>query len=189
MNIKQSVFFFFLLGLLACSSWYFASSPQLKKLDKDTLSTTPDIFVQNLTVRKFDENGLLTNQLKSPFMKHFPKDNSHIFTNPHILVHQKDEPPWDIRSLHAKSIHAGEQITFTKEVVVHQAPGTKTQESTLKTEKIVYYPKEQKATSDLLVTFEQPGNKVQSQGMTAYLAEKRVQLLNQARGHYVPKTG
>jgi lipopolysaccharide export system protein LptC len=74
-------------------------------------------------------------------------------------------------------------------VVVHQEQGPNTQESTMTTEKIIYYPKEKKATSDLLVTFEQPGNTVQATGMTAYLAEKRIQLLHQARGKYVPKVG
>ena len=39
----------------------------------------------------------------------------------------------------------------------------------------------------LPVTLEQAGDIVQSTGMTAYLKEKRVKLLSQARGRYVPK--
>ena len=52
---------------------------------------------------------------------------------------------------------------------MHQKPGEKTQESTLKTEEVTYFPKEKKATTILFVTFEQPGNIVQSKGMNAYL--------------------
>jgi lipopolysaccharide export system protein LptC len=56
----------------------------------------------------------------------------------------------------------------------------------LTTEKVTYYPKEKKATTNLFVTFEQSGNIIESTGMNAYLDEKRVELLHGAKGSYAP---
>ncbi|MFO3150257.1 LPS export ABC transporter periplasmic protein LptC, partial [Legionella pneumophila serogroup 1] len=106
-----------------------------------------------------------------------------------IIIKQDNQPAWEINSLRAKSFDGGKQITFIEQVVVHQNPGESTRESTLKTEEITYYPKEKKATTSLFVTFEQPGNIIQSTGMNAYLDEKRVELLHKARGSYDPAKG
>jgi lipopolysaccharide export system protein LptC len=188
-TIKQALYYFGLFGLLVFTSSYYGFSNDFKKIDEARLSQTPDMFVHNIKVRTFDAKGALANQLTSPFMEHFPQDNTHVFTTPRILVKQADEPAWTIQSKKAKAIFGGQQITFTEEVIVHQKPGAKNQESTIATEKIVYFPKEKKATTDLLVTYTQSGNKVQSTGMNADLAEKRLQLLQKAKGYYAPKVG
>ena len=102
---------------------------------------------------------------------------------PHIIVQQEKQPPWYISSQKATSFEGGTRIKFIGHVIV------RTQESTLKTEEITYFPKEKKASSTVLVTYEQPGNIIQSTGMNAYLDEKRVELLHKARGSYVPTHG
>lgn len=188
-TIKQAFYYFSLFGLLVFTSSYFGFSNDFKKIDEARLSQTPDMFVHNITVRTFDTKGALANQLTSPFMEHLPQDNTHVFTAPNILVQQNDEPAWTIQSKKAKAIHGGQQITFTEDVIVHQNPGEKNQESTLTTEKIVYYPKEKKASTDLLVTFTQSGHVVQSTGMKADLEQKSLQLLQKAKGYYAPKVG
>ena len=186
-SAKQTTWLFLTLVTLACSSWYYyAYKKPIVILDSETLSSTVDTTVTQLTVRQFDSTGQLANLLTSPLMEHIPKDNIHLLQTPHITINQKDQPSWEIRSLKAKSFEGGQWIVFSNKVVVHQNPDAKTQESTLKTEEITYYPKEKKATSDLFVTFEQPGNIVESTGMNAYLDEKRVELLHGAKGSYDP---
>ncbi|RUR16894.1 LPS export ABC transporter periplasmic protein LptC [Legionella sp. km535] len=187
--IKQAAWLFFAIALLACSSWYFTNSKKLISLDNDILSNTIDTTITQLTVSQFNSEGVLINLLTTPLMEHIPKDDIHLLRTPHIIIHQDDQPAWEINSKRAKSFEGGKRITFIEQVVVHQNPGDKTQESTLKTEEVTYYPKEKKATTDLFVTFEQPGNIIQSTGMNAYLDEKRVELLHQARGRYEPAKG
>lgn len=190
MNAAKQLLWFLLVMIVLCSSsWYFMHTKPVVRLDNKTLSTTVDTTVVHLTVRQFDANGMLANVLKTPLMQHIPKGDVNLLHSPVIEVAQENQPSWNITSLKAKSIDGGKSITFTEQVVVHQKPGTKTQESTLKTEKVVYYPKEKKATTDLLVTYEQPGNFIQSMGMNAYLDEKRVELLHKARGSYAPAKG
>ena len=187
--IKQAMWLFLALALLTCSSWYLTNSKRHISLDNDVLSTTIDTTITQLTVSQFNNEGILINLLTTPLMEHIPKDDIHLLKTPHIIINQEDQPAWEINSLRAKSYDGGKRIKFIEQVVVHQNPGDKTQESTLKTEEVTYYPKEKKATTDLFVTFEQPGNIIQSTGMNAYLDEKRVELLHQARGSYEPAKG
>jgi lipopolysaccharide export system protein LptC len=187
MNIvKQTIWLFFAAFLLIGSGWYYKQLKPSIRLDNETLSTTIDSTVSKLTVRQFNEKGELVNLLTTPLMEHIPKDNVHLLQTPHIIIKEPDQPAWEINSLTAKSYEGGEQITFINKVVVHQNADKKTQESTFKTEKITYFPKEKRATTDLFVTFEQPGNIVESTGMNAYLEEKRVELLHGAKGSYAP---
>lgn len=186
---KQVIWLFFTLIILAGSGWYYTHSSSFIRLDSDTLANSIETTVSDLKVRQFNADGALVNLLTTPTMHHIQKGDVYLFQTPHILVNQEEQPPWDIQSNNAKSFEGGKYITFTGNVVVHQKQGSKTQESTLKTEEVTYFPKEKKASTDLLVTYEQPGNIIQSKGMNAYLDEKRVELLHQARGSYVPTNG
>ncbi|AHE67465.1 LPS export ABC transporter periplasmic protein LptC [Legionella oakridgensis] len=187
---KQAVWLFIALIALACSGWYFASTPAVAiKLDAQTLSTTVDTTISQLTVRQYDAHGELANYLQTPLLRHIPKDNTHWLKTPHIMITQAKESPWEIRSKQAISLYGGQKITFNKNVIIHQSQHGQTPESTLTTEEMIYFPKDKLAITDKEVTYQQPGNIVQSTGMKAYLAEKRVQLLNQARGTYDPQHG
>lgn len=190
MNIaKQIIWFFFTLFILAYSGWYFVNFETAVKLDNETLSSTIDTTVTQLTVRQFNSEGVLTNLLTTPMMQHIPKGDIHFFQSPHVVIVQEDEPSWDISAETAKSFAGGTKIVFKRKVVVHQNLGEKSEQSTLKTEEVTYFPKEKRATTNLFVTYQQPGNYVESTGMNAYLDEKRVELLHQARGSYAPDNG
>ncbi len=186
---KQIIWLFFTLITLACSGWYYSHSSLITRLDRETLANSVEMTVSHLKVRQFNTDGMLVNRLTTPIMQHIQNGDVYLFQKPHILVSQEEQPPWDIRSNNGKSVEGGKRITFSGNVIVHQKQGNKTQESTLKTEEVIYFPNEKKASTDLLVTYEQPGNIIQSKGMNAYLDEKRVELLHQARGSYVPKNG
>ena len=181
---KQTAWLFVALLCLACSGWYFTSAPVVKKLDEHTLSTTTDMVINYLTVHQFDKDGRLVNYIQTPLMHHTSQNNTHWLKAPHIVISQQNQPAWEIHAEQAIALYGGKEITFNQHVVVHQAPDKHTQESTFKTESITYFPKDKLATTLLDVTYEQPGNIVQARGMKAYLAEKRVKLLGQARGTY-----
>lgn len=186
---KQAIWLFVALASLACSGWYFASSTPLNTLDEHTLSTTADVTVHDLTIHQYDSNGQLSHYLHTPLMRHIPENNTHWFKTPHIIIAQQNQAPWEIHAQQATAINGGQQISFDKHVVVRQKKDGHSEESTFKTEQITYYPKDKLAMTLLDVIYEQPGTTVRSTGMKAYLADKRIQLLSQARGSYVPKQG
>jgi len=186
---KQAVWLFIALICIACSSWYFASSPKVNKLDKQTLSTTADMVIHHLTVHQFDTEGKLVNDLKTPLMRHISANNTHWFKTPDIIISQPNQPAWTIHAKEATALYGGQQITLNNNVIIHQEKDEHTQESTFKTESITYFPKDKLATTPLDITYEHSGHVLQSTGMKAYLAEKRIQLLSQAKGTYEARDG
>ncbi|MFA6303489.1 MAG: LPS export ABC transporter periplasmic protein LptC [Legionella sp.] len=183
---KQLLWLLCMITLLLGSGWYYIQSPKAVRPLNKALSSNIDTTIMQLTVRQFDAKGALVNVLQTPLLQHSPKDDINLLQTPRILISQEDQPAWEINALKAKSFAGGSRITFMQQVVVHQPAGDKTQASTFKTEEVTYFPKEKKAISELLVSYEQSGNFVQSTGMIAYLDEKRVELLHKARGIYDP---
>ncbi len=186
---KQAAWLFIALLALAGSGWYFASSVPVIKLDDQTLSTTPDTIVNNLTVQQFDAKGQLSHYLQTPLMHHVPLDNTYHLTTPHIIIAKPSQANWDIQSHEATIIHGGEEITFYKNVIIHQKQDKQNPETTFKTEELTYSPKAQMATTPKEISFTQAGNIVQSIGMKANLADNHIQLLSNARGTYAPNRG
>ncbi len=186
---KQAAWLFIALLALAFSGWYFASSTAVIKLDKLTLSTSPDTIIKQLTVQQFDTHGKLSHYLKTPLLHHIPLDNTHQLTTPHIIIYQPNQPAWEISAKTATALYGGEQITFNNHVIVHQKQNKNRQESTFQTEELTYFPKTELATTPKEITFEQAGNVVHSTGMKAYLAQNHIQLLNNASGTYAPNHG
>ena len=186
---KQMTWLLFALVSLAFSGWYFASSKHVTRLDAYTLSTTADTIIHALTVHQFDINGHLVHSLKTPLLRHIALNNTHWLKTPHIIVQQDNQPAWDIHAEQATALYGGQQITFNKNVVIHQNKDEHTEESTFTTQEITYFTKDKLATTPLDITYERAGNIVQSKGMKAYLADKRVVLLSNARGTYVPNHG
>ena len=186
---KQFIWLFFTLILLAFLGLYYSHSTSMIRLDHETLANSISITISHVKVRQFNQQGTLTNLLTTPLMQHIQNGGIDLLQNPHVIVNQEEQPPWDIKARSAKSLENGKRITFMGDVVVHQKKGDKIPESTLKTEEITYFPQEKKASTNMLVTYEQPGNIIQSMGMNAYLDEKRVELLHHARGSYVPTHG
>lgn len=183
--VKQAIWLFGALLALACSGYYFAIPAATVRLDAKTLSTTADTIITNLSVRQFDSHGQLSNYMHTKELRHIPQGNTHLLTTPHIIIAQAKQPNWDIRAAKARAINGGEQITFTHRVVVHQPQDSHTQESTLRTEELTYFPKQKLAVSKVAITFERPGSIVHSQGMRADLANDHVQLSN-AHATYEP---
>ncbi len=185
---KNAISLFATLLMLALLGWYNAREIPKLGLDEQILSHTADAIVSGLKLRQFNTEGTLTHYLESQKMEHMPFHETHFFQTPHIIVRQDGEPAWEIFAKQATSINKGEQVTFTKEVVVHQGKGEKNEESTINTEKLIYFPKKKLATSDEMVIFKQAGSIVHSKGMSAYLEDKHIEL-GKAQVTYEPKHG
>lgn len=184
---KQAIWIFLVLIMLASTSWYFASSKPITKLDQKILSTLPDAIINELTVRQYNKDGVLVHFIQATHLKHIPLNNTNELKTPHIIIAQVNKPAWDIQSQQAKTLNGNEEVIFTKNVIIHQPSDSHTTESTIKTEQLHYFPKNKLASTDQKVMLEQPGNVIESKGMIANLADKHLQLLGQAKGIYVPK--
>ncbi|MCA0403681.1 MAG: LPS export ABC transporter periplasmic protein LptC [Proteobacteria bacterium] len=190
MKILKQLFWLFLIFLgILFFIWNLSSNAGLKKLDEKALAESIDATVKNVSMRRFNERGELVNYLSSPYMHHIPIENTHHFKSPKIVINEPNQSLYKITAKEAQVLNNGEKIIFNKDVVIHQPPSEKQQQSTMKTETLTYLPKEKLALTDAVVHFEQPGTTVVSKGMKAYIAEKRIQLLGKARAIYEPKHG
>ena len=187
MKAQQAVWLFIALMGLACSGWYFASTPVKIKWNTDRLSTTTDMTIHQLTVHQFNSEGQLANHLQTPLMRHQPSKDTYDLKTPHIIVIQYHQPAWQINAQSATALYGGEKITFEHHVVLHQDKGARNEASTFKTETITYFPHKKQAITTDNITYEREDLTVTAKGMMASLAEKHVQLTSNVRARYQPK--
>lgn len=187
-SLKEAFWGFCLLLILSCLGWYFASS-SMDIQKPEQLLGSPDATILNIQVRQFNTKGNLTHLLESPKASHLAEEKSYFFTTPHIVMSDQQKPESDIRADHAQAFDKAKQIVFSGHVIIHQNPDENTLESTLKTESLVYFPDQKFATTTLAVILEQPGRIIHSEGMNAYLSEKRVELLKNAQATFQPNQG
>lgn len=121
-NWPSHLFPLILLGLLAGLSFWLQKTvdrddtPQSKALRHD-----PDATVENLSVRRFDENGRVKYRLIAPFMMHFADDDSSELQSPTLVTYRPDAPPVIISGRHARITAKGEVIYLWDDVVVNRA--------------------------------------------------------------------
>ena len=152
-------------------------------LNADTLSTSADAVISNLTVYQFDETGHLAHYLFTPEMQHIPNNNTHTLKTPSIKISQANQPDWQIHSQKAQAIHGGKAITFSGNVLIEQ----KEKGNVMNTEELTYFTQQKLAISSGMVEFQQPGTTVHSQGMRAYLDKKTIRLLSKPYATFNPK--
>jgi lipopolysaccharide export system protein LptC len=121
--------------------------------------------------------------LETPKMRHIPKNDKHILKNPHLIISEPKQAPWEIHANHGTATSKAQTITLSHHVhIVQHKPNEETE---IKTEHLTYYPQEKKAKTNDEVSITQSGSQVQSKGMIADLTDNHIQLLSNARGHYV----
>lgn len=182
---QQGVWVFFLLLALAGTGFYYASSSS--RQGTRMLNQTSDLIISNLSVKQFNEEGQLVHWLKSPKVWHSPESDTHFFKYPVLALKESNQEAWNITAKLAKADKKGQQVTFLQQVIVQQNKNQKGESSTLKTEELTYLPKDKLAQSNTAVSFEQEGSVVHSNGMKAFLEEKRIVLLSKARATFEPK--
>lgn len=187
--LRQAGWSVLTLIAFACLSLYLSASKPVLKLDNDALSSIPDTFVTNLTLTQFDSRGHITHYLQTKTVRHVPRNDTHYLTTPHIKIIQKNQAPWEINAKKATAIQAGQQITFHHNVIIRQKKEKSAQDTLVTTEEMTYFPQKQLASTRKPIRLSQAGNVVTSTGMNAYLADNRVQLLNNAQAVYEPNHG
>ena len=172
-----------LLAILSFLGWYhYTAKP------KHTETTNViDAFAIGIDGTQFDIMGQKQGELKSPKLLHFASDDSSLLTTPYLTLYSKDnKAPWTITSKTGKTFNGTEKVDLIDNVVIHQPTSAQNQDTTISTSLLHIFPKQQLANTDKSVTLVQSGVKITSIGMNAYLDQKHVTLLSQARGFYDP---
>jgi lipopolysaccharide export system protein LptC len=186
-NIKKMFFIAFLIILFALTLWLNQNSnPSDLTLSSNKASELSDFFIKDAYAIEFDLNGNPIHILKTPYLVHYPKNNTATFTKPEFIIYSEhhDKQPWFIYADEGQTEAGLDIVHLIHHVLIEQPNPTGRITNTLKTEKLTVYTKENIAETAEPVTIEQPGLEVHSIGMKVYFKDKRVELLNQARGVY-----
>lgn len=183
-NLKQISLMGLLVLIVIYTSWLLHSMHSQDLLPVQD-EVHPDFFVKNMVYTETDDTGKLHTVFSTPQMLHYTKNNTAFYTAPHIVAYSTEgKQPWDITSNHAKSIKGNKQLILWDNVKIHEPPSEKNADTWITTSKLIVFPNQNYAVSDKPVTFTEPGLAVNSVGMQVFFKEKRVELLNQARGSY-----
>lgn len=148
----------------------------------------PDFFAKNFLIVQTNENGLPKNILRSSYAEHYPKTEMIYFSTPSVTVYPNAGALWQISAQHGKTWGKHiDKIYLWEEVIISRPKDKNIRFSTLTTTEIYYYPPTKIAYTDKPVTITQPGTLVKSIGLQANFNTGIINLLSQARGHYVPK--
>ncbi len=145
----------------------------------------PDFIAHDVVAIETDNTGKLHNKFISSEIVHYAKDDTAFYDKPHIISYSATEKqPWDITANHGQSIHGTKKLILWDDVNIHEPEGAMNNDTRITTSRLIVYPSQNYAETDEPVTFIEPGLVVHSVGMKIYFKEKRVELLNQARGEY-----
>ncbi len=143
-----------------------------------------DSFMTNVHAIKLNQFGKPHDELFTPNIKHYLKNDSAIAIKPIFIFYGKKGPPWHIQGDQAHSINGNKVVFLTGHVRITQPPGLNSRNVTLTTTEMTLYPKRSFAETDQPVTIRQPGSIVHGVGMTADLNKGDVKILSQTHGMY-----
>ena len=146
----------------------------------------PDAFAENITIIETGKQGKAKHKMHAQRLQHIPAGNVSLLTKPTFTLYSSKENAWYITAENGKSSSGVDQLLLWNKVRVYQPPGENNKEATMLTETLNFDNKHQLAKTDAKVTMLSENNRVIGKGMEIAFKEKKLTLLSQVRGYYVP---
>jgi len=186
-DIKKIVFISLFFALSAFIAQSITQYHQQRSAANKPKLSQPDSFVENIKILQMNKDGQLHYSMTSPKIIHYTHDDSIDLSEPHFIIYSDNgKQPWYISSLTGKTSQALTQIILQQQVTLTQPAGTKNLPTTINTEELIVFPKQDMALTAKFIKFTQPGIIVTAIGAKAYLHDKHIQLLSHTRGIYDP---
>lgn len=163
------------------SAWRQRAEPVVNTIDP--LRSDYVLTDFELTALSGDGNEAFT--LRAPRLDQHPEDRTISIQTPLFLVPDSHGEHWEIRSQNALVTANHDEIMLREDV---QADGTDNngQPVTMNTEQLNVFPDQRTASSQELVTVQQPGSTIQGRGLDVDLSSKRYELHSEVKTRYVP---
>lgn len=154
----------------------------------------PQVFMNNVQTREYDEQGKLRYELSTPRISHYqvnpeaPSTDDYTLINaPQITFYDAgDKAPWRVTATHGRSEANGHLLRLLENVLIQQES---TDQGLLQitTTELNVRTREQFAETDKAVNMRSAKGRMDAIGMSADLAESRVQLHSQVNAVYDPR--
>lgn len=100
----------------------------------------PDAIAENFTVRRFDAEGRVKYRLTSPWLEHYPDDDSSELRSPTLINYRPDAPPLTISALNARVSSGGETVFLWDDVNAVRAAAANRPELRIRTPDLTAQP-------------------------------------------------
>lgn len=158
----------------------FGSDAPSTLLNRDISADRIDLYVDQPSGRKFDEQGHLIQTFTATRLEHFLKSNQSEMTAPQFQIFTRRGDIWNGTAARATVIGDSE-IRLRDNVAIVDAAAT----TRLTTEQLNYFPQLQRVDSAVRVHIRRATDTTQSVGVRADLNTNRVELLSRVEGVHV----
>jgi lipopolysaccharide export system protein LptC len=183
-----------LAGLAALTYWLDAQvrapGPAREKPARDT----PDMFIENFRAVNFGADGRVHQSLSAKRAEHFPADGSATFVDPRLEMDEPGKPRVVVTAERGRLEGDRDRATFTGQVrAIRDVPpeggpeGAPPGRTTLTTEELVASLKDERFTSSLAVTIEDPRGIIRGTGLEFDNRAKSALLKSQVSGSFAPR--
>lgn len=152
----------------------------------------PQVFMTDVEMCEFAQDGSLRFQLKTPLIRHFQVTEKAsaadytLFDAPKMLFSGNgNKPDWNISAQLGRNDTNGEIFTLSTDVLAQQVSQTQGI-VTISTSEMRLNTREQFAETDKAVTMRSAKTHLQTQGMRAYIKQDQIELISNVTGTYAP---
>ncbi|MDR2188852.1 MAG: LPS export ABC transporter periplasmic protein LptC [Azonexus sp.] len=116
-NWQGQLFPIILAALLAALSFWLQNVVDVAEPKRDgNLRHDPDAIAENFIVRRFDAEGRVKYRLTSPWLEHYPDDDSSELRSPTLVNFRPDGPPLTLSAQNARVSAEGETVFLWDDV-------------------------------------------------------------------------
>ncbi len=180
MNSKSRVILASVILIPVLLYWGFGQSPQEHIPDNKGLSNTIDYYLEQATIREWSTDGQLAIRLETEKLEHNPQLEVNYLTNPR-MTHLGNEKPFYASSDQGIAFDDNSRTDLLGNVAIYSNKG-QDDETTLKTEKLSFFPQQNIAQTDQPVTIKSPDSQMKGIGMDINFDDQILNLHSQVEG-------
>ncbi len=177
-----------LLVLVAALSWWLQSSSvpgSQSTADQDRHE--PDYYMEQFVTTSLNAMGQPAYKLYADNLLHYPDDDSATLEKPHLVVFRDEKEFWDIRADAGLVLNSGESVLLQGKVIILRVMPDDVEALQVTTSDLTVRPDDKYAETAAEVTIKDDRGVTTAVGMWADLNKRRVELLSNVRGTYVPQ--
>ncbi len=165
----------------------------LRQLEPDlfagrrTQRHVPDFYMENFVTTTMDKSGVPKRRVAAEYMAHFPDTDTYEFQRPDMLIYQPKGSPWNVQSERGWLSSSGDVMLLLGKVKIWRNGVDNQKTVDVRTEDLRVLPEREYGETDKPVVITTATTRTTGTGMRAFLAENRLEILNDVRTTYEPK--
>lgn len=179
MTIRRRFIFVPLLIVIIIANLYQDEQSQVERLQVpvDT-NELPDYYMEQLSIKLFDDNGLLQAAIDSPTLIHYASQAQAEMERPEITLFAVNDQVWNLTAAKGRILDESQDIALDEDVLIQlEKPGTNL--VTFETDNLYYEFLAHRAWNESKVTFNRTDARGSANGLLIDLNTETFELQNQ----------